>query len=1285
MAETGGAGTLTYSYTGSLPAGLSLNGSTGAVTGTPTGPVGTTNFTVKVTDSSAAGAQSATQALSITINQAPAITSAASVTFVVGTAGTFAVTATGTPTPSLTETGGLPSGVTFVDNGNGTATLSGTPASGTAANYPITITANNGVGTAATQNFTLTVGQTPAITSANSTTLTVGTAGTFTVTTTGFPAPSLSETGAVPSGVTFVDNGDGTAKLSGTPASGTGGTYSISIKAHNGIGTDATQTFTLTVDQTPAITSANSTTFTVNTLGTFSVTATGFPTPSINESGALPTGVTFVDNGNGTGTLAGTPTTIGNYSITFTPSNGVGSPAAQTFTLTVGQAPAITSANSTTFTVGAAGTLTVTTTGFPKPSLSDGGATLPSGVTFVDNGDGTATLGGTPGAGTGGTYSFTMTASNGVGSNATQSFTLTVNTAPVITSANSTTFTVGTPGSFTVTTTGTPTPTLSKSATLPTGVTFVDNGDGTATLSGTPGAGTGGTYAITITASNGVGSNGTQNFTLTVDQAPAITTTNSTTFTEGVASSFSVLTTGFPKPGLTETGPLPSGVAFSDNGDGTATLSGTPGSGTAGSYPFVITANNSVGTPATQDFTLTVNTAPVFTSATSTTFTAGTAGSFTVTTTGSPTPTLTYTGSLPSGVNFTDNGNGTGTLSGTPSAGTGGSYPITIKAQSTSGNTTQSFTLAVNEAPAITSSDKATFTVGEAGNFTVNTSGNPQPSLSETGALPSGVSFTDNGDGTATLSGTPASGTANTYNIVITANNGIGTPALQTFTLTVISDPCLSAGTGGESLLSGNYAFVLKGFDNGLGSGETSSEPALVGGVLTFNGSGSITAGKVDMNLNSTAGVRSNSVTSGSYKIGASGTAEAQHVCMTITTVAGTQHYRASLNSAGSTGHMIDFDSSGPFTAGVLRKQSTTIPTTLSGNFAFGVSSIQNTANSGGGKSGIAGVIDLSTSSVTGGVLDLNEEGVLDKNPSCTDYSLCGPFSINSGGSYSIQANGRGTLTFSVTVSGTPKTVNEVIYVVSPSEVLILSSDDQTGNVAFAGTALLQSGGPFSNSSMKGTSVLYLSNPNGSISSHSGTNTNIGTAVTNGSGSVTVYIWQNDGGSIACGPGTAPNCSITANYSVASSGRVTITNAGNHPPLLYIVSANKAFMLGGSGGVETGMFEPQTSTSVSGTVAFGTTDPESPDGGVNEGLVTFSSGNVSGTNDQNSSGSGPQASQTIPSTSFSVDSTGLGEVPANCLSTSSCEVIFYVISPSRAVIMDASSGSQNPSIQIADK
>ena len=117
--------------------------------------------------------------------------------------------------------------------------------------FHLTIKASNGVAPDATQAFTLTVSAAPTITSADHTTFTVGSAGSFTVTTTaGQPATTtITETGALPSGVSFTDNGDGTATLAGTPAAGTGGSYSLTIKASNGVGTDPTQAFTLTVDE----------------------------------------------------------------------------------------------------------------------------------------------------------------------------------------------------------------------------------------------------------------------------------------------------------------------------------------------------------------------------------------------------------------------------------------------------------------------------------------------------------------------------------------------------------------------------------------------------------------------------------------------------------------------------------------------------------------------------------------------------------------------------------------------------------------------------------------------------------------------------------------------------------------------------------------------------------------------------------------------------------------------------------------------------------------------------
>jgi len=112
-------------------------------------------------------------------------------------------------------------------------------------------------------------------------------------------------------------------------------------------------------------------------------------------------------------------------------------------------------------------------------------------------------------------------------------------------------------------------------------------------------------------------------FNVEIDQPPSIESLNRSYFSEGIPNSFSVTTTGFPeattvpnsassaKPmRLTLTGILPSGVKFTDLSPeglptGTGILSGTPTQ--TGTFPLTIVANNGVGTPATQQFTLVVN------------------------------------------------------------------------------------------------------------------------------------------------------------------------------------------------------------------------------------------------------------------------------------------------------------------------------------------------------------------------------------------------------------------------------------------------------------------------------------------------------------------------------------------------------------------------------------------------------------------------------------------------------------------------------------------------------
>ena len=108
-------------------------------------------------------------------------------------------------------------------------------------------------------------------------------------------------------------------------------------------------------------------------------------------------------------------------------------------------------------------------------------------------------------------------------------------------------------------------------------------------------------------------------------------------------------------------------------------------------YPYILTIHDQ--TPAA-----TVGSTPTFTSGTSATWPVGEQSAFSVITTGSPAATLTEQGTLPAGVSFVANADGTATLSGVPTAA--GTYPFTFTASSGAGTMTQGFTLTVAPAAA---------------------------------------------------------------------------------------------------------------------------------------------------------------------------------------------------------------------------------------------------------------------------------------------------------------------------------------------------------------------------------------------------------------------------------------------------------------------------------------------------------------------------------------------------------------------------------------------------------
>lgn len=152
---------------------------------------------------------------------------------------------------TASETSGV---VTIANTGTGTVSVPVTVPPGTTVSRPASLQAyggalSNWLSVPGSSSQTLTEKVAPAITTASSANSILGTAFSFTVTSTGTPAPKLTRTGKLPRGITFTASSNGTATLSGTPTAP--GSYPVTFTARNSAGT-ISQAFTLTVATPPA-------------------------------------------------------------------------------------------------------------------------------------------------------------------------------------------------------------------------------------------------------------------------------------------------------------------------------------------------------------------------------------------------------------------------------------------------------------------------------------------------------------------------------------------------------------------------------------------------------------------------------------------------------------------------------------------------------------------------------------------------------------------------------------------------------------------------------------------------------------------------------------------------------------------------------------------------------------------------------------------------------------------------------------------------------------------------
>jgi hypothetical protein len=733
LAATGGTGAYTWQLTaGTLPAGLSLNASTGLISGTPNTPVTATTLTFRVTDS---GSPAQTANASFTLTIAPpvlTITTTSLPNGVVGTAYSQTLQAAGGITPYTWQltAGTLPTGLTLNAS---TGVVSGMP-SVAVTSTPLTFKVTDSASTpqVATANLTLTIAPPPlTITTASLTSGQVAVGYSQTLAATGGTGAYSWQliAGTLPQGLALNAS---TGLIGGTPTTAVAATpLTFKVTDSGSPAQTATANFTLTIaPATLAITTASLAPGQVNVAYSLTLAATGGTGTYTWQStgGALPAGLTL---NAATGMISGTPTTpVTATPLTFKVTDS-GSPvqtASANFTLTIAPAPlTITTASLPNGQVGVAYSQTLAATGGTGAytwQLTAG--TLPTGLTLNAS---TGLISGTPTLPvTATTLGFKVTDSGSPAQTANASFTVTIAPAPLtITTASLPNGQAGVAYSQTLAATGgTGAYTWQLTAgTLPTGLTL---NAASGLISGTP------TLPVTatpltfkVTDSGSSAQNTSATFNLTIAPAPlTITTASLPNGQAGVAYSQTLAATGGTGAYAWQltAGTLPTGLSLNAS---SGLISGTPTIPvTAASLTFKVTDSGSPAQTATATLTLTIAPAPLtITTASLPNGTVGVVYSQTLAATGG---TGAYTwqltaGALPAGLALTAS---SGLITGTPSTVISAT-PLTFKVTdsgSPAQNASVSLTLTIAPPPlTITTSSLVNGAVGSPYSVTLAATG----------------------------------------------------------------------------------------------------------------------------------------------------------------------------------------------------------------------------------------------------------------------------------------------------------------------------------------------------------------------------------------------------------------------------------------------------------------------------------------------------------------------------------------------------------------------------------
>lgn len=341
-----------YNATG-LPPGLSVNLTTGSISGTPTVP-GVFNVTLAAANNY--GTDTRTLVLTVGLPSAPAITSPLTASGQVGTFFSYSITANNAPT-AFNATG-LPLGLSVNQS---TGTISGTPT--VPGTYGVTIAAANYGGRDA-KTLTLTVANQPApsIYSATTAAAVTGVNFSYTIAATNNPT-SFNALGLPPGLAINTSNGN----ISGKPT--TPGTYAVSIAAANYGGRDA-KTLTITVSAAPPPVITSTLTAAAETGKPFSYTIAATNNPIAFNALGLPAGLTVNTT---TGVISGTPSTVGTFNVELAAAN-YSATDRKTLVLTIVEGPPLNDSFANAISLGSA--LSGTTLGTNVNATSESGEIL---------------------------------------------------------------------------------------------------------------------------------------------------------------------------------------------------------------------------------------------------------------------------------------------------------------------------------------------------------------------------------------------------------------------------------------------------------------------------------------------------------------------------------------------------------------------------------------------------------------------------------------------------------------------------------------------------------------------------------------------------------------------------------------------------------------------------------------------------------------------------------------------------------------------------------------------